>query len=219
MSSRTLIALGAFATAIFLAGCETTSPDGLTSAQRKANAELQTRARNDNAIFRSLGGWKKSTYRNKEVLALATPENTELHVSIADQRAYVLVKGAIAMEFPVATGKSTHPTPTGTFKILSKEKDYKSNLYGKIFDSLDAISVNDADIRVDPIPPGGRFVGAGMPYWMRLTQTGVGLHVGYVAGVPASHGCVRLPAKVAPEIFEMLPVGGKVVIAQAPPTF
>lgn len=219
MFFRTLSALGIAAVLLFVAGCETTSPSGVSTAQRRADTALQAQARADHEIFRSLGGWKRNTYRNKALLAMATPQNEELYISISEQRGYLFVRGAIAMDFPVATGKSTHPTPAGTYRILSKEKDYKSNLYGVIFDQFDAVSVRDADVRVDPIPPGGKFVGAGMPYWMRLTNNGVGLHVGYVPGVPASHGCVRLPAKVAPELFELLPVGASVVIAQAPPTF
>jgi lipoprotein-anchoring transpeptidase ErfK/SrfK len=218
MFFRTLLALGMTAT-LFVAGCETSSPNGVSREQRRADGELQARARTDHDIFVSLGGWKKGTYRNKEVLALATPQNVELYVSIAEQRGYLLVRRAIAMDFPVATGKPSHPTPTGTFHILIKDKDYHSNLYGRIFDQLGRVSVLDADVRTDPIPEGGKFVGAGMPYWMRLTETGVGLHIGYVPGVAASHGCVRLPDKVAPELFDLLPVGATVVIAEAPPTF
>jgi len=219
MFSRTLIAFGLLAVAIFTTGCETTSPSGVSKAQLRADQELQAKARTEHGIFRSLGGWKKNTYRNKEIIAMSTPENTVLYVSTADQRAYLLVRGAIAMDFPVATGKKTHPTPAGSYTILSKEKDYHSNLYGRIYDELGKVSVLDADVRTDPVPPGGKFVGAAMPYWMRLTNSGVGLHVGYIPGVAASHGCVRMPSKTAPEIFQIMPVGGKVVIASEAPTF
>lgn len=219
MFSRTLIALGIIASAVFMTGCETTSPSATAKAQLRADQELQAKARNEHSIFRTLGAWKKNTYRNKEVLALATPQNVVLYISTTDQRGYLLVRGAIAMDFPVATGKSSHPTPTGAFRILVKEKDYHSNLYGRIYDQLGNVSVLDADVRTDPIPPGGKFVGAGMLYWMRLTQDGVGLHVGYVPGVAASHGCVRLPEKIAPELFEIIPVGGAVVITQSAPSF
>ena len=57
-----------------------------------------------------------------------------------------------------------------------------------------------------------------MPYWMRLTDTGVGMHVGYVPGRPASHGCIRLKLDSATEIFGLVKVGTPVVIAEDAPS-
>ena len=62
-----------------------------------------------------LAGWKKKTYRNKELLAQATSENVALEISLGEQRGFLLVRTAIAMDFPVATGKKSHPTPSGDF--------------------------------------------------------------------------------------------------------
>jgi lipoprotein-anchoring transpeptidase ErfK/SrfK len=63
--------------------------------------------------------------------------------------------------------------------------------------------------------PGGSatFVGAEMPYWMRITG-GVGMHIGYVPNYPASHGCIRVPSGVQPLIFSKVGVGTPVVIAE-----
>ncbi|OJU98490.1 MAG: hypothetical protein BGO12_21935 [Verrucomicrobia bacterium 61-8] len=121
------------------------------------------------------------------------------------------------MDFPVATGKKSHPTPTGSFTIRAKEKDYHSNLYGKIFDATGVVLVEDADSRVNPVPEGAQFVGATMPYWMRLTDGGVGLHVGYVPGHAASHGCVRLKDDTAKQLFELVKIGTPVTIAYEAP--
>jgi hypothetical protein len=51
-----------------------------------------------------------------------------------------------------------------------------------------------------------------MPYWMRITPTGVGMHVGYVPGRPASHGCIRLKKDVAVELFKILAIGSPVTV-------
>ena len=51
-----------------------------------------------------------------------------------------------------------------------------------------------------------------MPYWMRLTPTGVGMHVGYVPGRPASHGCIRMKKDVAVQLFDILDVGSSVTV-------
>jgi hypothetical protein len=47
---------------------------------------------------------------------------------------------------------------------------------------------------------------------MRLTPTGVGMHVGYVPGRPASHGCIRLKREVAVQLFEILDLGSRVAV-------
>jgi lipoprotein-anchoring transpeptidase ErfK/SrfK len=185
--------------------------------EENARAELREQARADHALYRSLAGWRKQTYRNKELLAQATPENVSLEISLADQRGLLLVRTAIAMDFPVATGKKSHPTPTGEFTIRAKEKNYFSNLYGKIYDAQNIVIVSDADSRTDSVPPGGRFEGAVMPYWMRLTDGGVGLHIGYVPGRPASHGCIRLTRDAATQIFDLVKIGTPVTVAEMTP--
>ena len=186
--------------------------------EERERAELRKLALAEHAVFRSAAGWKKRTYRNKELLSQANSENVSMEISLGEQRGLLLVRTAIAMDFPVATGKKSHPTPAGEFTIRAKEKNYSSNLYGKIYDAQNVVVVSDADARTDPVPEGGRFEGATMPYWMRLTDTGVGLHVGYVPGRPASHGCIRLKRDSATEIFELVKVGTPVVIAESAPS-
>ncbi|HEY5770433.1 MAG TPA: L,D-transpeptidase [Terrimicrobium sp.] len=186
--------------------------------EERERAELRKLALVEHAVYRSAAGWKKHTYRNKALLTQATPENVSLEISLSEQRGLLLVRTAIAMDFPVATGKKSHPTPAGSFTIRAKEKNYSSNLYGKIYDALNVVLVADADARTDVVPEGGRFEGAVMPYWMRLTDTGVGLHIGYVPGRPASHGCIRLKRDSAMEIFDLVKVGTPVDIAAKAPS-
>jgi len=180
-------------------------------------AALRAEARQAHADWRATAKWKSKTYRNEEVLARATSNNTSIEISLGEQRGLLLVGGAIAMDFPVATGKKSHPSPTGDFKIVGKEKEYSSNLYGKIVDSAGEVLVSNADARTDVPPEGAQFIGAKMPYWMRITDTGVGMHVGYVPGHPASHGCIRLEQETAVRLFAMLKVGTPVKIAQSAP--
>ena len=146
-------------------------------------------------------GWRAKTFRNEAVMAKATPENVSLEIALSEQRGLLLVDGVVAMDYPVATGKRSHPTPKGDYRIKAKQKDYSSNLYGKIVDAAGTVLVEDADTRQQAVPEGATFAGAKMPYWMRLTETGVGLHVGYVPGRPASHGCIRLKVADAKWLF------------------
>jgi len=51
-----------------------------------------------------------------------------------------------------------------------------------------------------------------MPYWMRLGETSIGMHIGDLPGYPASAGCIRLPQSVAPIIYEHAQRGVKVEV-------
>ena len=121
------------------------------------------------------------------------------------------------MDFPVATGRSSHPTPKGDFTIRGKEKSYQSNLYGKIVAEDGTVLVADADTRQDVVPEGAVFAGASMPFWMRLTDSGVGLHVGHVPGRAVSHGCIRLRRQTAGTLFSLVKIGTPVTIADQAP--
>jgi len=201
---------------VFSSGCavlDDMEKKQASARENRANAALQQSARIEHSAWRDLGGWKKQTYRNKTLLAQATPDNTSVEISLKEQRGLVLVRGAIALDFPVSTGKASHPTPPGSYTVRAKEKDYHSNLYGRIFDATGTVVVADADSRKDKAPEGGKFEGAAMPYWMRLTDGGVGMHVGYVpGGRAASHGCIRLKKENAEEIFALVKIGTPVVV-------
>lgn len=186
--------------------------------EERAAAVLRAQARETHAMFRAETGWKKKTYRNKELLQQATADNVSIEIALGEQRGFLLVRGAIAMDFPLASGKKSHPTPPGSYTIRAKERDYHSNLYGKIYDATGVEVVPDADTRQHAVPEGGSFSGAPMPYWMRLTDSGVGLHVGHVpGGRAASHGCVRLKRDTASEIFALVKIGTPVLIAETAP--
>jgi len=113
----------------------------------------------------------------------------------------------------VATGKEGHGTRAGRYSITEKIVDKYSNKYGWIEDEFGNVVDDDASPG-DPVPAGCRYVAAPMPYWMRLTSQGVGMHAGIIPqpGEPASHGCIRLPKPFAPQLFEVVQVGTPVTI-------
>lgn len=207
---RALALLG-FSVALLIQGCAYNSEERArereTSDLRRANVEAHT-------TFRAQPKWRSLTFKDDAVLARKDQGALSLRTSIADQRTIVLVDDLIAMDFPVATGKRSHPTPTGEFTVINRSSDHRSNLYGKIVDAEGTVVVGDADSRKDEVPEGGRFIGSSMPYFLRLTNTGVGYHVGYIPGRPASHGCIRMPRAVARQVFDMAKVGTPVKIEQ-----
>ncbi len=109
-----------------------------------------------------------------------------VEIDLARQRGIFVVNDEVVMDFPVCTGKKRKPTPTGHFRITQKNVHHHSNIYD--------------------VP---------MPYFMRLTNGGIGMHVGDVFRSPASHGCIRLTREACVPLFRHAPSGTKVVIRRS----
>jgi lipoprotein-anchoring transpeptidase ErfK/SrfK len=135
-------------------------------------------------------------------------------IDLQIQRAEVFIGGQYAGWSVVATGKEGYGTPAGDYTILEKLVDKYSTLYGKIVDADGNVVKADADVRRDTPPAGGRFAFAPMPYWMRLTWRGIGMHAGPIPrpGYRASHGCIRLPREFAIQLFQLVRIGTPVQI-------
>ncbi|BCX48170.1 hypothetical protein HAHE_20780 [Haloferula helveola] len=149
-------------------------------------------------------------WKNEQLLSLTTATNSRIVISRKLQRGFLMNGDEVAMDYPVSTGKSSHPTPAGSYTILEKMADKSSNAYGKVYDA-EGNRIYGKETPGD-VPEGGKFVGAPMPYWMRLTWDGVGHHIGNVPRYPASHACIRGPRAVMPTIFRKVKVGTPVTV-------
>lgn len=109
-------------------------------------------------------------------------------ISLKTQRAYAYRNGVPIGVSTVSTGKPGKETPTGVFTILQKAVEHRSNKYSN----------------------------APMPFMQRLTWDGIAMHAGALPGYPASHGCVRLPARFAELLFGVTSLGLTVVITDDP---
>lgn len=153
-------------------------------------------------------------FRDKELMQKASADSF-ICISLSQQRGRLYVRGQVAADWPVSTGIAGRETPVGSFTIQSKSKEHSSSRYGRMVDASGACTNHDADISKDAIPPGGRFIGASMPNWMRLTSSGIGIHSGKVqAGRQLSHGCIRTPHAMASQLFSIAHVGTRVTITQ-----
>jgi lipoprotein-anchoring transpeptidase ErfK/SrfK len=109
----------------------------------------------------------------------------------------------IEKQYPVAVGMAAWPTPSGTFKVLGKQKN--------------PTWVNPGTSWAKTMPP---YIpaGPGNPLGTRAIQTsasGVFIHGTYNSGsigTSASHGCIRMYIKDSEDIFERVPVGIPVLI-------
>ena len=111
-------------------------------------------------------------------------------VSLADQSLYAYNGQQLVAFSNISSGKPGHETPTGAFTVSEKDVDHHSSIYDN----------------------------ASMPFFMRLTDGGVGLHAGFIPGYPASHGCVRLQMGMARELYQHVESGTPVEITSAPIT-
>ena len=114
----------------------------------------------------------------------------EIVVSVPLQTVYVYRGGTLIGVSTASTGRAGYDTPVGRFSILQKNRDHRSNLY-------------------DDAP---------MPFMQRLTWDGIALHGGDIPGYPASHGCIRLPARFARHLFAATELGGAVHVVDAAPS-
>jgi len=141
------------------------------------------------------------------------PGKVSMRIDLTEQRAHYFRGGRNIGWSYVATGKEGYGTPSGTYRISEKIVDKYSNRYGWIEDEWGNVTNGDAKPSTR-VPPGERYVPAPMPYWMRLTSYGIGMHAGIIPkpGEAASHGCIRLPKELAPLLFEVVDVGTPVTI-------
>ena len=87
----------------------------------------------------------------------------------------------------VLVGTQEHPTPLGSFPILTKERDNVSEKYNN----------------------------APMPWTLRLTRDGIAIHGSPVMNGYASHGCIGVPDEFAAKLFAAANRGDTVIITHA----
>lgn len=132
-------------------------------------------------------------------------------VSLSQQKANFYKGDQLVGVSALSTGREGFSTPTGSFKVIQKSANHRSNLYGDFVDANGNVVVANVDIKKDKPPSGTKFLGASMPYFMRI-HGGVGLHAGFLPGFPASHGCIRMPEDMARIFFNNVDVGTPVQV-------
>jgi lipoprotein-anchoring transpeptidase ErfK/SrfK len=144
---------------------------------------------------------------NQSLLKQATPDNTRIVVSIPKQRAYLMIGEEIVADGPISSGKKGHESPQGHMHVLEKDPNHHSNLYGDFVDGSGRLVRAGVSARIDSAPSGTHFTGAAMKWFLRLTEEGVGMHIGILPGYPASHGCIRESVDGAKLFYDHAKVG------------
>lgn len=134
-------------------------------------------------------------------------------INLSEQMVYLFKGGELAGGSPISSGSEAYGTQPGSYRIMDKDIDHKSSIYGDYEDYYGNVIMTNIDNRKDRKPPGTRFEGAKMYYFMRI-YGGVGMHQGYLPGYPASHGCIRLPGYMAQKFYYAVPSGTPVSIVR-----
>ncbi len=126
-------------------------------------------------------------------VTLTASAGKKIVVNLSQQRACAYEGGRTVFCGNISTGKPGHRTPNGHFRVLEKDIDHVSSKY--------------------PEPNGG----AKMHYMLRLTSSGIAMHLGYVPNYPASHGCIRMQSGFAQQMYNWAHVGVPVRVIGTPP--
>ncbi|HVF72456.1 MAG TPA: L,D-transpeptidase [Chthoniobacterales bacterium] len=132
-------------------------------------------------------------------------------VDLGEQEAYLYRGKHRVASSRISSGREGYRTPTGRFSVIRKDEDHRSSLYGDYVDDAGQIVKPNVDSRKDSKPRGTRFVGAAMPFYVEFSPS-YGLHQGYLPGVPASHGCIRMPYWKARQFYEAARIGTSITV-------
>lgn len=193
-----LIAPVVFALALSLSACQSMDPRLKKDAVYLGGYGARDEAR---SAFDNYSHWEGD----------GVPGKASILIRLGEQRAYFYKGGELVGVSAISTGREGFGTPTGSFRIQQKDKDHASSLYGDYVDAAGRVVLKDIDRKKDPMPPGTRFDGTKMPFFMRI-KDGVGMHQGFLPGMPHSHGCIRMPKDMAEAFFRNVEVGTPVVV-------
>jgi lipoprotein-anchoring transpeptidase ErfK/SrfK len=132
-------------------------------------------------------------------------------INISEQKVYYYKGGKLVGVSACSTGREGHASPVGNFKVYTKDEKHASNLYGDFVDANSVVVVKNVEYKKDVPPPGAHFQGSSMPWFLGFAP-GVGMHTGFLPGVPDSHGCIRLPDRMAHTFFINTPIGTPVTV-------
>jgi lipoprotein-anchoring transpeptidase ErfK/SrfK len=141
------------------------------------------------------------------------PGSPRIVVSLSEQHAYFYKGKRLVGESTVSTGKPGFSTPPGSYKVVWKDRDHISTVFGDYVDDFGNVTKSNIDARKDSRPKGSHFDGARMPFAM-FFRSGYAMHQGYVPPYAASHGCIRVPAEMAEHFFNAAELGTPVLVKE-----
>ena len=185
---------------------------GCASCAELPNDVGVRRHRSATALTRAASHHPISSSWNDNPPAQGSPK---ILVNLTTQQAFFYRGNFLVGRTNISSGRRDFETPHGEYGVIQKDAVHASSQYGAYVAPSGSVLLRDVDINKDVCPPGAHFVGAPMPYFLRFTG-GYGMHAGFVPRYRASHGCIRMPAKMAKHFFEAARVGTRVEVIEPP---
>src|SRR5205807_620539 len=131
---------------------------------------------------------------------------TVILVRTGENKLYLYKNGSLAKTYQVATGRPEFPTPTGTFKVVSKQTNPTWHNPHSSWSTTMPETIGPG-----PTNPLGTHA-------MALSASGILIHetpdVASI-GTSASHGCIRMRGGDEVDLFNQVSTGTQVVIVNA----
>jgi lipoprotein-anchoring transpeptidase ErfK/SrfK len=161
----------------------------------EAKSELKAKARLVLAVLILTAARLQAQNEAKSEEKPEAQSNRQILVSLPDRKLALIEDGEVKKVYPVAIGKVTTPSPSGSFQIVNRVTNPTYYHKGQV---------------VEPGPENP--VGT---RWIGLNQKGYGIHgtnAPRSIGKAASHGCIRMAKKDLEELFEIVRPGDVVEI-------
>ena len=171
--------------------------------------EYQKQAFADAARTRQIAPGPMPSYWTDEEVSGAP----KIVIQLSEQRAFFFKGKRVIGESNISTGRKGFETPPGKYRVIQKDENHASNLYGHYVNAAGEVVKENVDVTKDSAPPGTEFRGARMQFFLRFTR-GYGMHAGFVPRFRASHGCIRMPAEMAKHFFEAADENTPVIVEE-----
>lgn len=142
----------------------------------------------DGDVVRRPPGAARIKPENDPRYVLPTGQQRSLTIYLGSQTFEYVEDGNVFVSGQVSSGTADHPTPAGSFRVLSKDENKRSGSYTNALDEN------------TPMPYSLQFTG---PYFV---------HEGWVPGYADSHGCVRLHYEDARLVYNRIRVGDPIMV-------
>lgn len=130
----------------------------------------------------------------------SSAQGTSLLIKLSDRRVYVYRGNQLRASYPIAIGKATWETPTGTFEVIEMQRE----------PTLQNLSTAKVILQSVDNPLGARWIG----FWTNRRNL-IGFHgtpQEHLVGQTVAHGCLRMRNQDILALYKQVGIGTPVTV-------
>lgn len=130
----------------------------------------------------------------------SSAQGTSLLIKLSDRRVYVYRGNQLRASYPIAIGKATWETPTGTFEVIEMQRE----------PTLQNLSTGKVILQSVDNPLGARWIG----FWTNRRNL-IGFHgtpQEHLVGQTVAHGCLRMRNQDILALYTQVSIGTPVTL-------